>query len=51
MSEQKRKELASRGGRKAQAAGTAHRWDTETARLAGHMGGLATQKRNKEDNQ
>lgn len=35
-------ELASRGGRAAQASGKAHRWTSEAARIAGHKGGTAT---------
>lgn len=34
-------ELASRGGKAAQRAGTAHRFDTEEARIAGRKGGQA----------
>ena len=35
-------ELASRGGKAAQRAGTAHRFNTEEARVAGRKGGQAT---------
>ena len=39
-------ELASRGGKAAQRAGTAHRFSSEEARVAGRKGGIATgQKR------
>ncbi len=34
--------LASRGGKAAQRAGTAHRFNTEEARVAGRKGGQAT---------
>lgn len=35
-------ELASRGGKAAQRAGTAHRFNSEEARAAGRKGGMAT---------
>ena len=35
-------ELASRGGKAAQRAGTAHRFNTDEARVAGRKGGQAT---------
>ncbi len=35
-------ELASRGGKAAQRAGTAHRFNSEEARVAGRKGGQAT---------
>ena len=35
-------QLASRGGKAAQRAGTAHRFNTEEARVAGRKGGQAT---------
>jgi general stress protein YciG len=35
-------ELASRGGKAAQRAGTAHRFNSEEARVAGRKGGMAT---------
>ena len=35
MSKEKRREIASLGGRAAQAAGTAHRWTKEEASAAG----------------
>lgn len=39
MSQEKRSEIASRGGRAAQDRGTAHRFTTETGRAAGLKGG------------
>lgn len=36
------KELAARGGKAAQRAGTAHRFTTEEAQIAGRKGGMAT---------
>ncbi|MEO8798026.1 MAG: KGG domain-containing protein [Polyangiaceae bacterium] len=35
-------ELASRGGKAAQRAGTAHRFNSDEARAAGRKGGMAT---------
>jgi len=35
MTPEQRKEIASKGGRTAQAAGTAHRWDSDEAYEAG----------------
>ena len=35
-------ELASRGGKAAQRAGTAHRFNSDEARVAGRKGGMAT---------
>jgi uncharacterized protein len=44
-------ELASRGGKAAQRAGTAHRFSSEEARVAGRKGGIATgQKRRQQVN-
>lgn len=37
---ERRKEIASAGGRAAHAAGTAHEWTAEEAREAGRKGGL-----------
>lgn len=39
MSKEKQRELASRGGKAAHKAGTAHEWTSEEARLAGMRGG------------
>lgn len=52
MDEAARREVASRGGRAAHTAGTAHEWTIEEARLAGRRGGQRTQekhRREKED--
>lgn len=38
----KHREIASKGGRTAQAKGTAHRWTPEEAREAGRKGGLVS---------
>ncbi len=45
MSPEQRRAIASRGGKAVQAAGTAHRWTSETARAAGKIGGNATHVR------
>lgn len=39
MSAEKQREIAGRGGRAAHAAGHAHEWTSEAARLAGQKGG------------
>lgn len=39
MSEEKKKQIASKGGRAAHQQGTAHEWDSEEARAAGKKGG------------
>ena len=39
MSRERRREIASKGGRAAHAKGTAHEWTTEEAREAGRKGG------------
>jgi general stress protein YciG len=35
---EKRREIASRGGKAAQARGTGHKWTSETAAIAGRLG-------------
>jgi len=40
MSPEKQREIASKGGRAAHRKGTAHRWSSEEARVAGRKGGL-----------
>ena len=40
LSFERRRELASQGGRAAHAAGTAHQFTSEEARAAGHIGGV-----------
>jgi hypothetical protein len=42
---EKRREIGSRGGKAAQARGTAHRFDSAEAAAAGRKGGKATQSR------
>jgi len=41
MSPTRRREVASAGGRAAQAGGGAHRWNSDEARAAGKKGGRA----------
>lgn len=48
MTPEKRKEIASRGGKAAQLKGTAHKWTSETAREAGKIGGRARMKTKQE---
>ncbi|HET6454490.1 MAG TPA: KGG domain-containing protein [Armatimonadota bacterium] len=39
MSDDKQREIASKGGRAAHAKGTAHEWSSDEARMAGKKGG------------
>lgn len=39
MSEDKQREIASKGGKAAHAKGTAHEWTSDEARMAGRKGG------------
>lgn len=41
LSPEKRREIAAKGGLKAQSLGTAHRWTKEQAQAAGKAGGLS----------
>jgi len=43
LSPEKRREIASRGGKKAQEMGVSHKWTSETAKLAGQKGGSIAQ--------
>lgn len=45
LTPERRRELASKGGKAAQAKGTGHRWNSKEARLAGRKGGLVRQSR------
>ena len=42
MSEDKQREISSKGGKAAHTAGTAHEFTSDEARAAGRKGGLAT---------
>lgn len=42
MSPEKRREIASKGGKAAHKKGTAHQWDSAAARKAGRKGGQAS---------
>lgn len=44
MSPEKQREIASKGGKAAQAKGTAHRWSPEEAQMAGRKGGGSQKK-------
>jgi general stress protein YciG len=45
MDANKRRAIASKGGKAAHALGVAHRWTSEEARLAGKKGGEASGRR------
>ncbi|HXG89829.1 MAG TPA: KGG domain-containing protein [Vicinamibacterales bacterium] len=42
MSQEKQREIASKGGRAAHQKGTAHEWSSDEAREAGRKGGMAS---------
>ena len=44
MTEEKRKEIAKRGGKRAHEKGLAHEWTSEEAKKAGRKGGSAKKK-------
>lgn len=48
MSPEKRREIASRGGKRAHAEGKAHRWTKTEAAEAGSKGGIAAAAKRKE---
>jgi general stress protein YciG len=45
MDKNKQRQIASKGGRAAHAKGTAHKWTSDEARMAGRKGGRARQKK------
>ena len=45
MSSEKKREIASKGGKAAHALGTAHKWTSEEAQAAGRKGGKATARK------
>lgn len=47
MSPEKRREIASRGGKAAHEQGRGHEWDSEAARAAGRKGGRARRGKDK----
>ena len=47
MDSEKQRSIASKGGKAAHAKGTAHKWSSEEAKMAGRKGGLSRQKKNK----
>jgi len=51
MSPERRREIASKGGRTSQARGTAHQWTPEEASAAGKKGSLRYARRNEQQGQ
>jgi len=47
MDRERQREIASKGGKAAHKAGTAHTWTPEEARAAGRLGGLKSRRRAK----
>ena len=47
MTPEKKREIASKGGKAAWAAGKAHKWTTEEAVRAGRLGGAISRRRSK----
>jgi uncharacterized protein len=47
MTVEKKREIASKGGRAAHALGTAHKWTSEEAQAAGRKGGSISRRRPK----
>ena len=47
MSVEKRRDIASKGGKAAHLKGTAHQWTVEQAREAGRKGGAASHRRSR----
>ncbi len=47
MSPEKKREIASKGGKAAHALGTAHKWTSEEAQAAGRKGGSISRRRPK----
>ncbi len=45
MTTERKKEIASQGGRAAQESGRCHRWNSKEARAAGKKGGLSMAKK------
>lgn len=45
MNPELQKEIASKGGKSAHAAGTAHEFDSEEGRIAGTKGGITTSRK------
>ena len=47
MTTEKKREIASKGGKAAHALGTAHKWTSEEAQAAGRKGGSISRRRSK----
>lgn len=45
MDKEKQRAIASKGGKKAHALGTAHKWTSEEAKKAGRLGGRAKSRK------
>jgi hypothetical protein len=48
LSPEKRKEIASMGGKAAHKHGTAHQWNSKEAAIAGQIGGKASKRKKKQ---
>jgi general stress protein YciG len=48
MSAEKKREIASKGGKAAHAMGTAHTWTSQEAQVAGRKGGAISRRRPKQ---
>jgi len=48
MTPEERSRIASLGGKAAHAQGTAHKWNSETAKIAGRKGGSISRRRSKD---
>lgn len=51
MDREKLRAICSAGGKAAHKAGTAHQWTTETARIAGRMGGKSASRKRQSNTQ
>jgi len=51
MSPEKKREIASKGGKAAHSQGTAHKWTSEEAQAAGRKGGSISRRRPKNSTQ
>lgn len=49
MSQEKKREIASKGGKSAHVLGTAHEWTSEEAQVAGRKGGQISRRRKREE--
>jgi general stress protein YciG len=49
MSPERRREISAMGGKKAHQLGVAHKWNSETAKIAGRKGGSVSRRRKKKE--